>query len=191
LIFLYRGSKFFREHFVALRKIDWERQIGRRLRLRDLHIFSTVVQRGSMAQAATHLGVSQPSVSAVIADLEYTLGVKLFDRRSRGIEPTLYGHALFKRSLAAFDELKQGIREIEFLGDPTIGEVNIGCAESMAAAILPPVIARFHQQYPRIVVHVNDVVAPTLEVPALRERSLDLVLARFRRRPERGNSIPR
>jgi len=42
------------------RKIDWESQIGRRLKLRDLHVFSTVVQRGSMAKAARQVGVSHP-----------------------------------------------------------------------------------------------------------------------------------
>ena len=66
-----------------LRKIDWESQIGRRLKLRDLHVFSTVVQRGSMAKAARQLGVSHPAVSEVIADLEHTLGVKLLDRSPR------------------------------------------------------------------------------------------------------------
>src|SRR5262245_22139202 len=70
------------------RKIDWESQIGRRLRLRDLHVFFTVVQRGSMAKAAAHLGVSQPAVSEVIADLEHALGVRLLDRNSQGVEPT-------------------------------------------------------------------------------------------------------
>jgi hypothetical protein len=62
------------------RKIDWESQIGRRLRLRDLHVFSTVVQRGSMARAAAHLRVSQSAVSEIIAYLEHTLGVRLLDR---------------------------------------------------------------------------------------------------------------
>jgi DNA-binding transcriptional LysR family regulator len=97
-----------------LRKIDWERQIGRRMRLRDLHVFSAVVEHGSMAKAATKLGVSQPAVSEVIADLEHMLGVRLFDRSPRGIEPTIYGVALLKRSSAAFDELRQSIRDIEF-----------------------------------------------------------------------------
>ena len=69
------------------RKIDWESQIGRRLKLRDLHVFSTVVQRGSMAKAARHLGVSHPAVSEVIADLEHALGVRLLDRSAQGIEP--------------------------------------------------------------------------------------------------------
>ena len=51
-------------------KIDWENQIGRRLRFRDLHVFFTVVRHGSMAKAAVELGVAPPTVSEVIADLE-------------------------------------------------------------------------------------------------------------------------
>ena len=68
-------------------KIDWESQIGRRLRFRDLHVLFTVVQNGSMAKAAAQLGVSQPSVSEVMADLEHTLGVRLLDRSPQGSSP--------------------------------------------------------------------------------------------------------
>src|SRR6187455_3108849 len=114
------------------RRIDWERQIGRRLRLRDLYVFSSVVRLGSMAKAAHELGVSQPAVSEVIADLEHSLGVRLLDRKPQGVTVTAYGAALERRSLAVFDELKQGIRDIEFLADPTVGEVRIGCPESIS-----------------------------------------------------------
>src|SRR3954453_10027132 len=124
------------------RKIDWESQIGRRLRFRDLHVLFTVVQNGSMAKAAAQLGVSQPSVSEVMADLEHTLGVRLLDRSPQGIEPTIYAHALLKRSRIAFDELKQGIRDIEFLADPTVGELRIGCPESISSSILPAIVER-------------------------------------------------
>src|ERR1700741_543299 len=96
-------------------KIDWESQIGRRLRFRDLHVLSVVVQRGSMAKAATQLGVSQPAVSEVIADLEHALGVRLLDRSPQGVEPTMFGKAVLKRSAAVFDELKQTVRDIESL----------------------------------------------------------------------------
>src|SRR5262249_43332506 len=99
-----------RNRTVAMaRKIDWERQIGRRFKLRDLHVFATVVQRGSMAKAAEQLGVSQPAISEVIADLERALGVRLLDRNPQGVEPNIFGRALFKRCRAVFDELKQGI----------------------------------------------------------------------------------
>ena len=158
------------------RKIDWESQIGRRLKLRDLHAFFTAVQRGSMSKAAQQLGVSQPAVSEAIADLEHALGVRLLDRRPQGVEPTIYGGALLRRSAAVFDELKQSIRDIEFLADPTAGELKIGCPEAIAA-ILPPILESFSRQYPRVVLRVDQVGTATLELPGLRERKFDLVLA--------------
>jgi DNA-binding transcriptional LysR family regulator len=162
-----------------LRKIDWESQIGRRLRLRDLHVFSTVVQRGSMAKAAQHLGVSQPAISEVIADLEHALGVRLLDRSAQGIEPTIYGDALLKRSVVVFDELKQSIRDIEFLSDATVGEVRIACSESVWYTLLPEVILGFTAQYPRVAVHV-DLADSSKEFvgTALRERKYDCILER-------------
>jgi DNA-binding transcriptional LysR family regulator len=161
------------------RRIDWESQIGRRLKLRDLHVFFTVVQRGSMAKAAAHLGVSQPAVSEIIGDLEHVLGVRLLDRNPHGVEPTVYGRALLKRGTVAFDELKQGIRDIEGLADPTSGELQIGCPESLAASILPPIVQPFFQQYPGVVLRMKDVLSPMLDFPELRERSVDLVLDRL------------
>jgi DNA-binding transcriptional LysR family regulator len=160
-----------------VRKIDWESQIGRRLRFRDLHVLSIVVQCGSMAKAAIQLGVSQPSVSEVMADLEHALGVRLLDRSPQGIEPTIYANALLKRSRVAFDELKQGIRDIEFLADPTVGELGIGCPESISSSILPAIIQRLTQQYPRVVPNVD--VGPTdTMIRKLLDRSLDLAVAR-------------
>ncbi len=161
------------------RAIDWESRIGRRLRLRDLHVFFTTVQRGSMAKAAQTLGVTQPAVSKVIAELEHTLGVRLLDRGARGIEPTMYGRALLMRGNTAFDELKQSVRDIEFLADPTVGEVRIECQESIAAAILPPVIHRFSQAYPRVVMHVEHLGSLTAQSAALRQRTIDVAVFRL------------
>lgn len=156
------------------KEIDWEGRIGRRLRLRDLHVFFTAVQCGSMAKAGRKLGVTQPAVSKVIAELEQTLGVRLLDRGARGVEPTMYGRALLMRSNAAFDELRQSVRDIEFLANPTVGEVRIGCQETFAAAILPSVIHRFSQAYPRVVLHVEQLGSLAAESSALRERTIDI-----------------
>jgi DNA-binding transcriptional LysR family regulator len=150
-------------------KIDWERQIGRRLKLRDLHVFLTVVQCRSMAKAARQLGVSQPSVSEVIADLEHAVGVRLVDRSSRGVEPTAYGSALLKRSIVAFDELKQGIRDIEFLSDQTAGEVRIDAPIGLAGFVAA-VIDRLTRRHPRIVCHLTAMGG----YPALEAREIDL-----------------
>ena len=169
------------------RIVQWERQIGRRLRLRDLFVFFTVAKCGSMAKAAVELGVSTPSVSEVIADLEHALGVRLLDRTTRGVVATLYGHALLKRGGAAFDELRQAINEIELLSDPTAGEVSVGCPESIAS-ILPPVIEAFRRQYPRAILAIDHEIFLTF-APRLRDRSLDLVVMRMRGRSLSDGSV--
>jgi DNA-binding transcriptional LysR family regulator len=158
---------------------QWESRIGRRLKLRDLHVLFAVVQWGSMAKAARHLAMSQPAVSKVIADLEDVLRVRLLDRSSRGIEPTLYAHALLRRSHVAFDELQQGIRDIEFLSNPTTGEVRIASQELFAAGLLPVAINQFSRRYPKVVVRVIQTSTATLEFRELRERNVDLVLGRM------------
>ena len=161
-----------------LDKLHSEHQIGRRISLRHLHIFMTVAQRGSMAQAAAHLGVSQPAVSEVIADLEQTLGVPLFERSTRGVKPTVYARAMMDRSIAAFDEIKQGLRTLEHLADPTAGELWIGCIETVAVLMLPPILQAFMERYPRAVVHVTRLSSARPEFRELSERQLDLVIAR-------------
>jgi DNA-binding transcriptional LysR family regulator len=155
------------------RRIDWESQIGRQLRLRDLHAFFVVVQQGSMAKAAVQLGVSQPAVSKVISDLEHALGVRLLDRSTKGVEPTVYGRALLKRGKAAFDELRQGIRDIEFLADPASGEVKIGCPAGVGATLLLRIVEQFMEKYPRVVMHVDAVTDPQT-FPGLHDRKYDL-----------------
>jgi DNA-binding transcriptional LysR family regulator len=157
----------------------WEARIGRRLRLHDLHVFLTVVQWGSMAKAAHRLTVSQPAVSKSISDLEHALKVRLLDRGPRGIEPTPCGRALARRGLAVFDELRQGVGEIEFLANSISGEVRVGCNESLSAALLPAVIKRLHVEHPGVTVHVAQMSRPiSFEVRGLRERNVDLIVAR-------------
>lgn len=160
---------------------QWESRVGRRLKLRDLHILSIVVQCGSMAKAASHLSMSQPAVSEAIAKLEDALRVRLLDRSPRGIEPTLYGQALLKRGDAVFDELRQGIRDIEFLADPSVGEVRIASGEMLASGLLPAAIDQLSRSYSRIVVRVVRANTASLEFRELRKRTVDLAVARVPR----------
>ncbi len=159
--------------------MPWDARIRRRLKLRDLDTLMAVAEWGSMAKAATHLRVSQPAVSKAIADMEHTLGVRLVDRLPQGIEPTLYGRALLKSAAAVFDDVRQGINEIEFLGDSTAGEVRIGATEPMIAGLLPAVLERLNRQHPRITFHVTQVAAILAQLRELRERNVDLTLGRL------------
>src|SRR5262249_36222081 len=135
--------------------MKWTERIGRRLKLSDLHLFMTVVEMRSMGKAAERLAVSQPSVSKAIADLEHTMGVRLLDRTVTGVVPTAYGSALLKRGIGVFDELRQGIKDMEFLADPTVGEIRIGCPEAIASGLLVKVLDQFSSQYPRVKVRVD------------------------------------
>lgn len=158
-----------------------QRRIDQQLKLRELQVLSSVVECGSMVKAAGQLGMSQPAVSAAIANLEAGLGVQLLDRSPRGVEPTIYSRALLKRGRVAFDELRQGLRDIEFLLDPAVGEVRVGCPEGTAAGFVPAVIDRLAGRHPRVVVHVVTAQTGTQEFRELRERNVDVMLGRLLR----------
>jgi DNA-binding transcriptional LysR family regulator len=131
-----------------------------------------------MAKAARHLSTSQPVLSKTIAELEHALGVRLLDRGPQGVAPTIYGQALINRGRAIFDELREGIKEIEFLADPAAGELRIGCPETMSAGLLPAIMERMAQHSPRVVLHVVQANTVTQEFRELRERGVDLMLGR-------------
>jgi DNA-binding transcriptional LysR family regulator len=158
---------------------DWESRIGRRVTLRDLHTLSAVVRWGSMAKAASHLAMSQSAVSEAIANLESALRVRLVDRSPQGIAPTIYSQALLKRGNAVFDELKQGIKDIEFLLDPTSGEVRVSSPEILSAWLLPSAIERLSRQYPQVSIRVFQQDTNTMEFSALHDRNVDLVINRL------------
>src|SRR5215510_7203854 len=157
--------------------MQWTDRIGRRVKLRDLHILLAVAQTGSMARAADSLGISQPVVSKTIADLEHSLGVRLLDRTSQGVEPTSYGRAFLNCGIAVFDELRRGVREIEFLSDPTVGELRIGGGSPFIDELIPAAVSRLADRFPRIKFHVTESDAPIL-CRLLHERQLDLAVTR-------------
>jgi DNA-binding transcriptional LysR family regulator len=160
-------------------RTDWDSRIGRRVTLRDLHILSFVMRSGSMAKAAIHLSTTQSVVSDAIANLEAALATRLLDRSARGVEPTIYAKALLKRTNVVFDELREGIREIEALADSTTGEARIACPEFLAGGLIPDVVDGFSRRYPDITCQVVEADATTLEFRQIRERSVDLMVARI------------
>ncbi len=152
-------------------------RIGRQMKLHDLHVLMAVVEAGSMNKAATLLNTGQSAISRSIADLEQTVGVRLVNRSPRGVEPTEYGRALLDGGTAVFDDLRRAMKTIEFLADPTAGEVRIGSSALLAASFVSALVDRLSQRYPRIVFHLA-----TGHVEALHRelsgRRVDLVIAR-------------
>jgi DNA-binding transcriptional LysR family regulator len=159
--------------------MKWMDRIGRRVKLRDLHIALAVAEAGSMTRAAEELAVSYPVISKTISELEQTLGVKLFDRSISGVEPTHYGRALLKSGVAVFDEMRKGLQQIEFIKQPDAGDLRIGSSIVVDAGLLPEVIERFSQDFPRAAVHVLPENIATQQYENLRHRNVELVLGRL------------
>ena len=106
--------------------MQWAERIGRRLKLRDLHVLLAAVEAGSMAKAARRLAVSQPVVSQAIADLEHTLGVgydvetrgpfqetqaDMFSPIARDLEPSLSALELRVRAVVEADDTRRLSRD--------------------------------------------------------------------------------
>ena len=159
--------------------MKWTDRIGRRVKLRDLHIALAVADAGSMTRAAEELAVSYPVVSKTISELELTLGVKLFDRSISGVEPTHYGRALLKSGVAVFDEMRKGLQQIEFIKQPDAGDLRIGSSIVTDAGLLPAIMQRFSQDFPRAVVHVVPENIATQQYDNLRNRNVELVIGRL------------
>ncbi len=159
--------------------MKWTDRIGRRVKLRDLHIALAVADAGSMTKAAEDLAVSYPVVSKTISDLEHSLGVKLFDRSISGVEPTHYGRALLQSGVAVFDEMRKGLQQIEFIKQPDAGELRIGSSIVADAGLLPTTIERFSKEFPRAVLHVLPENIATQQYDNLRNRNVELVLGRL------------
>src|SRR5262245_22411961 len=158
--------------------MPWNDRIGRRLKLKDLQMLLAVIDAGGMGRAAQRLNYSQAAVSKAIAGLERTLGKRLFERGRKGIELTPYGNAMIKCGVAVFDDLRKGVEEVDFLADPTAGEVRIGCTEPVSAGLVSGVIDRLVRRYPRIEFVVKSEDAAAL-YRALDARQVDFVIAQI------------
>lgn len=123
--------------------------------LHALEVFCKIVELKSFSRAAEAVLLSQPTVSGHIKALEDELGLRLFDRAGRTITTTqagdlLYGYA--RRILALRAEAEQAMAE--FKGGLK-GSLCIGGSSIPGAYVLPPLIARFKQQYPEVTIHLK------------------------------------
>lgn len=159
-------------------------RIGRRMKLHDLRVLLAVVQAGSMSKAAVVLNTTQPAISRSVAELESVVGVRLLERNAHGVEPTQYGRALLECGIAVFDDLRQGVSNIEFLADPTAGEVRVGSHHFLSASFVAAVVDRLSRRFRRMVIHNLAGDTDTL-YRELRERKVDLLVAwKFRDLPD-------
>jgi LysR family transcriptional regulator, cell division regulator len=116
---------------------------------RDLRVFEAVARLGGMGRAAEELHTVQSNVTARIRNLEQQLGVPLFERRARGVEPTPAGRRLLPYALQIARLLEEARRAALDDGTP-MGPLTIGTLETTAAFRLAPMLTNFVRAYPKV-----------------------------------------
>lgn len=157
--------------------METDQWIGRRLKLKDLQTLAAVCRAGSMSKAAIQLAMSQAAISKALLEMERALGFPVLERHASGVEPTVAGRVLLERSRAVFDELGEGLREIDAFADPGRGHVRLGTTEAMLG-VVTQLVGHLSETHPGITLDV--VIGDTAGLlDRMRARELDLVLTRL------------
>ena len=143
--------------------------------LRQLEYFVALAERLNFRKAAESCFVSQPALSAQIAQLEGLLGVKLFERDRRGVQLTAAGDALLpgaRETLASSDRLGQLAKS---LGAPLTGPLRLGVIPTVGPYLLPKVLPAVSEAFPDLQVFLREDMTDRL-LEQLEEGRLDLLL---------------
>jgi DNA-binding transcriptional LysR family regulator len=152
----------------------------RRLRIksRQIMLLDALDEHRNLRRAAAAIHTTQPAATALLQQLEEGLGVALFTRHARGMEPTVYGEVMIRYARGMLHDFDHARDEIAALAAGSAGLVRIGSVMGAVPAILTEGLGRFKQQNPRVQVTVH-VDTSDLLVPALLRGDLDLVLGRL------------
>ena len=156
----------------------FEHLVTQRLKLRHLRLIVALDDHRKLNRAAAVMGLSQPAASKMLGEIERTVGVPLFERRPRGIEPTRYGEALVRRTRAMLAELGQAGEEIEALRSETGGAASVGALMSPAAELLADAVTAARRRLERLQVSV-DVDTSDVLIARLLAAKLDFAIARI------------
>jgi DNA-binding transcriptional LysR family regulator len=149
----------------------------RRISLRELRLLLIVERCGNMLKAAHEAGLTQPAISKAIGELEATLGVRLFDRGNRGVEPTPQGQVLIRRAHAVFEEMRQGVHELDALENASGGHVRVGATPALCAGLLGQALSRMQATHPQVMQEVMELESGQL-MAEVRARQLDFAVGR-------------
>lgn len=142
---------------------------------RQLQYAVAVAQARSFRQAAELCGVSQPSLSAQLAQLEQALGVRLFERDHRRVLPTAAGEALVARARRILAETEDLVDAARRLGDPLAGTLRVGVIPTISPYLLPAVARALHRAHERLAVRWTEEKTDVL-VRAVGDGALDAAL---------------
>jgi len=139
--------------------------------LRHLAALEAVGRTRSFGRAARELGYTQSAVSQQIAQLERSVGQRLVDRPGgpRRVELTEAGRLLLRHADAIVAQLDAAQADMGALAEGAAGPLRVGILQSVGARILPALLRRFGEEFPRVQVHVRE-EADTLDLLRLVER---------------------
>ena len=130
--------------------------------LRQLRAFTGVYRARSITRAARELGITQSATSLLIQQLEAQLGVKLFDRTTRAVQPTLAAHEAIHAADRMLGDAQGLSRRMRDLAEARAGRVAFLASAGAASALMPRVLARFRAAYPDVEIDMRDVAADDL-----------------------------
>ncbi|GAB4007932.1 LysR family transcriptional regulator [Spirosoma migulaei] len=111
-----------------------------------LNVFYTVAKRLSFTKAAAELYVTQPAITKHIQELEHRFGTALFDRRGNQISLTAAGNLLLSHAETIMATYRQLEFDMNALKGKPAGALRVGASTTVAQYVIPPVLARFHEQ---------------------------------------------
>lgn len=120
------------------------------MKLQQLRYLIQVAESGSFTRAATKLNLAQPALSRQIRLLEDDLGVALFLRDGRGVEPTAAGRELVKRATALFEDLYAMRQAVTSYRDTYEGEITIGMMPLLGAHVVPGLLLKARELHPNV-----------------------------------------
>jgi DNA-binding transcriptional LysR family regulator len=156
-----------------------------RLKTQQLLLMAALDEHRSVLRAAQSLHMTQPAASKLLHQLETTLGVPLFVRHARGVEPTEYGEILARHARTAIAELVHAQDEVAALRSGLAGHVAIGTEATSATTLVPRAVALLKQRFPQVSVSIDLAFSETL-LQRLRSGSLDIAIARIENVQERA-----
>ena len=124
--------------------------------LRQLEYMAAVAQHGTFGGAADAVHVSQPAMSAQIAELEQRLGVALFERDRHGARLTAEGEAVLIAARQVLDDVDRLLEVAAERSDDLIGPLRIGVIPTMAPYLLPTVVRETTRRYPQAELHLAE-----------------------------------
>ena len=149
-----------------------------RLKTRHLSLLLHLHEQRSVLRAAEAANMTQPAASKLLAEMESLLGVPLFDRHARGVEPTAFGMAMVRRARSALSEIERGGEELIALREGRLGKVAIGTVVNPGTTLVPQAVAAMKRDYPGILVEVEMDYSRPL-VARLLDGHLDIVIGRI------------